>query len=64
MSKNKQILVSICTTFRNGDQYIHRLIQSGLNQTYNAIEIVLVDEASTDLSQKIVEEYALRDSGL
>lgn len=62
MIKNEKPLVSICTTFFNADKYIHRLIQSCLNQTYSNIEVVLVDENSIDQSEKIMEEYAKQDS--
>src|SRR3989344_3877083 len=62
MDKDGKPLVSICTTFFNAEKYIRRLIQSCLNQTYGNIEIVLVDEASIDASQKIVEEYTKYDS--
>ena len=60
--QNKEPLVSICTTFFNPGRYIHRFLDSSLNQTYKNIEVVLVDNASTDDSEKIIKEYAARDS--
>src|SRR3989344_2573612 len=55
-------LVSICTTFFNAERYIHRLLESCLNQTHRNVEIVILDDASTDRSEKIIREYAKRDS--
>jgi len=59
---NKNPLVSICTTFFNAERYIHRLLDSCLNQTYKNVEIVIVDDASTDKSERVIREYAVRDS--
>lgn len=60
--KNNTPLVSICATFFNAERYIHRLINSCLNQTYKNIEIVIVDDASTDGSERVIREYMARDS--
>ena len=54
-------LVSICTTFFNAERYIFRILESGINQTYQNIEIVIVDDASTDDGEKVIREYAARD---
>ena len=61
-SKTEIPLVSICTTFFNAGRYIHRTLDSCLNQTYKNIEVVVVDDASTDDSEKIVKEYTTCDS--
>jgi len=61
-NKNKNPLVSICATFFNSGRYIHRALDSCLNQTYKNIEVVIVDDASTDNSEKVLREYAGRDS--
>ncbi|MDI6720604.1 MAG: glycosyltransferase family 2 protein [Methanomicrobiales archaeon] len=47
-------LVSIIIVNWNGLKYIHECISSLLNQTYNNIEILLVDNASSDESVKYV----------
>lgn len=54
--------VSICVTFFNAERYIHRLIESCINQTYKNIELVLVDDESTDRSREIIQKYAAQDS--
>ena len=61
-SKTKIPLVSICTTFFNAERYIYRLIESCLNQTYKNIELVIVDDVSTDGSQRVINKYAAQDS--
>ena len=58
---NQNSLVSICITFKNAEKYLHRVFESCFLQTYKKIEIVVVDDASTDSSEKIVREYIRRD---
>ncbi len=53
--------VSICATFFNAEKYIRRLLESCLCQTYENIELVIVDDQSVDNSATIIEEYAKRD---
>lgn len=60
--ENKNPLVSVCTTFFNAERYIYRLLESCLNQTYKNIEVVVVDDESTDNSEMVLREYAARDS--
>ena len=59
---NQKPLVSICVTCFNSGEYIHRIIDSSLNQTYENIEVVVVDDISTDDTEKIMKEYASRDN--
>ena len=60
-SKNDP-LVSICIPAYNSSAYISRALQSCLSQTYQNIEIVVGDNASTDKTREVVLEYAKRDS--
>lgn len=41
----------------NGEKYITRCIESVLNQSYKNIEIIIVDDNSTDSSYKIIQNY-------
>ena len=49
-------LVSVIIPVYNSERYIERTINSVLNQTYKYIEIMVVDDCSTDKSAKIVHE--------
>lgn len=42
----------------NKSTYIQETIESILNQTYRPSEIIIVDDASTDISKEIIKEYA------
>ena len=53
--------VSIITPIYNMEVFVPRCIESLINQTYQNIEILLVDDGSKDNSGKICDEYALRD---
>jgi glycosyltransferase involved in cell wall biosynthesis len=50
-------LVSVCIPVRNCQRYIREAIQSVLNQTYRSIEVVVVDDASTDNTVDIVRSF-------
>lgn len=50
-------LVSIITPIYNGEKYIEECIESVLNQSYENIEMIIVDDGSTDNSEKIVKKY-------
>lgn len=50
--------VSIVLPTYNGSKYIGQSIESCLNQTYRDIELIIVDDASTDETPKIVKSYA------
>ena len=59
---NKKI--SIIIPVYNTEKYLSTAIESALNQTYKNIEIILVDDGSTDDSGKICDEYALKNSNV
>ncbi len=44
------------------EDYLHKCINSCINQTYKNIEIILVDDESPDNCGKICDEYAEKDS--
>lgn len=50
-------LVSILTPCYNAGGYIHRLLDSILFQTYPNVEIIIVDDGSTDSSADIIKSY-------
>lgn len=51
----KEQLVSVVIPMYNAEKYIEETIHSILNQTYQQIEIVIVDDESTDQSSSIVK---------
>lgn len=54
-------LIGIIIPVYNVENYIERCIQSVIRQTYHNLEIMLVDDGSTDASGKICEQYARKD---
>lgn len=54
--------VSIIIPIYNKEQFIKRCIDSICNQTYQNLQIILIDDGSTDQSGSICEEYAKKDS--
>lgn len=55
-------LVSICIPVYNTEKYIGDAIETSLNQTYKNIEVVVVDNQSTDNTYKIMKEYQKKDN--
>ena len=53
--------VSIIVAVYNAEPYLHRCMESILNQTLHNIEILLVDDGSTDNSGKLCDDYAAKD---
>lgn len=52
--------ISVIVPVYNVESYLSQCIDSILKQTYSNIEILLIDDGSTDKSGKICEEYANR----
>lgn len=53
-------LVSIVITVFNNDNYITECLDSVCNQSYQAIEVIAVDDGSSDKSPEICDEYQQR----
>lgn len=54
--------VSVIIPNYNHSRYLPERLDSVLNQTYRQLEVILMDDCSTDESRPILEEYARRDS--
>ena len=54
-------LISIIVPLYNSGKYVGECIESLISQTYKNIEIILVDDGSTDNAGKICDEYAQKD---
>lgn len=60
--EDSEILISILVAVYNMKDTIDRCIQSLINQTLEHIEIIIVDDGSTDGSGEICDRYASEDS--
>lgn len=55
-------LISVVIPVYNKEDYLEKCLDSVVNQTYAALEIILINDGSTDRSPMICKEYADRDS--
>lgn len=53
--------ISVIVPVYNAEKYLEQCIKSIQRQTYENIEIILVDDGSTDSSGEICEEYCAKD---
>ena len=58
---NNTDLISVIIPVYNVEQYLNRCVDSVINQTYKNLEIILIDDGSTDNSGKICDEYSQKD---
>lgn len=54
-------LISVIVPVYNVENYLGTCIESILAQTYRTLEIILVNDGSTDASESIMKKYALSD---
>jgi len=54
---NENLLVSLVTPVYNGSKHIRYLLDSVLEQSYNKIEHIIVDDGSTDDTSIIIDQY-------
>lgn len=59
MNENK---ISVIVPVYNIENYIEKTVESIRNQTYQNLEIILVDDGSSDNSGRILDEIAAKDS--
>lgn len=60
--KEKQIVVSVILPVYNVEDYLEQCLDSICQQTLNDIEILCIDDGSTDDSRAILQKYACKDS--
>lgn len=53
--------ISVIVPIFNVENYVRKCVDSILNQTFSDIEIILVDDGSTDASGRICDEYLSKD---
>lgn len=54
--------ISVIVPVFNAGPFLEKCLQTIVNQTYDNLEIILVNDGSTDGSAKICEDYRLKDS--
>ncbi|EAH4647656.1 glycosyltransferase family 2 protein, partial [Campylobacter jejuni] len=57
----QQPLVSVIIPIYNVEKYLRECLDSVVNQTLREIEIILINDGSTDNCGKICDEYAAKD---
>ncbi len=62
MNGEKQPLISVIIAIYNPGRYLRACLDSITGQTYRNLEIILVDDGSTDDSLAVCKEYAQKDS--
>ena len=55
-------LISVIIPVFQAESYLHRCIDSILSQTHTNLELILVDDGSTDRSGSICDQYATKDN--
>jgi len=62
IEKQNNPLISIAVPVYNSEKYLNVCLKSLIAQTYKNLEIVVLNNDSTDNSLQIIEEYAKRDA--
>lgn len=55
-------LITVIIPVYNVEKYLKECLESIINQTYKNLEIILIDDGSTDASGEICDEYSKRDN--
>ena len=62
MEKTREPLISVIVPVYNVEKYLPKCIESICGQTFHNLEIILVDDGSTDDSGKICDSYKEKDA--
>ena len=55
-------MISVIVPVYNAEEYLEECLESIKNQTYTNIEVILVNDGSTDGSKEICEQYCEKDN--
>ena len=61
LKTNKNALITIIIPVYNVERYLSKCINSVINQSYGNLEIVIIDDGSTDNSGKICDDFLKKD---
>ena len=61
LMSSHDVSVSIIIPIYNVEKYMDQCVESVLNQTFSDIEIILVDDGSTDSCSEKCDKYAVKD---
>ena len=53
----KKPRISVIVSVYNTEKYVEKCIESILGQTYSNLELILIEDCSTDHSRKILRKY-------
>ena len=59
-----EVKISVIIPVYNVEKYLRECLDSVVNQTFKDIEIICVDDGSTDKSLEILQEYKRKDDRL
>ncbi len=62
MGMNENIKISVIVAVYNTEPFLKKCLESITEQTYHNLEIILIDDGSTDSSPAICDAYAAKDS--
>ena len=62
MDNKQKPLISVIIAIYNPGKHLRKCLDSIVNQTYKNLEIILVDDGSTDSSLSVCKEYAEKDN--
>ncbi len=62
IDNNNQNCISVIIPVYNVEKYLNRCVESVINQTYKNLQIILVDDGSSDSSPDICDKYVQTDS--
>jgi len=62
MRRTMDDLISVIVPVYNVDAYLDRCVHSIINQTYQNLEIILIDDGSTDTCPQLCDEWGKKDN--
>ena len=62
MKEEKNIIISVIVPIYNVEEYLEECLESIQNQTYTNIEVIMINDGSTDGSKEICERFCLQDN--